>query len=215
MSEQRMTAQKTGNGTVAGRDTADQDVLAEAHRVLRDAVAGVGERDWTRSTPCDQWNVTQVLQHAAGDQLAYAAAVTGHSGPPFDPFAPSGQLTGPPLAFLDHAIQASAQAWGTVAAGAREVPSPLPQGALPAETWAGACALDAAVHAWDIAVATGQRPQLPAALARSLMSTAAAIAEPLRAYGAYAPALNPAATDGDLESLLRYLGRDPHWAPPA
>ena len=34
-------------------------------------------------TPCDQWNVTQVLQHAAGDQRAYgayAAALEPQSG---------------------------------------------------------------------------------------------------------------------------------------
>jgi Mycothiol maleylpyruvate isomerase N-terminal domain len=48
-------------------------------------VLGVADNDWDRPTPCDQWNVTQVLQHAAGDQLAYAAAITGGSGPSENP----------------------------------------------------------------------------------------------------------------------------------
>lgn len=55
--------------------------LAASHNALRAAVLGVGETGWTLPTPCDQWNVTQVLQHAAGDQRAHAAAITGHGGP--------------------------------------------------------------------------------------------------------------------------------------
>jgi hypothetical protein len=42
---------------------------------------------------------------------------------------------------------------------------PVPQ--LPAQLAAAACALDAAVHAWDIAVATGQPSPLTAELANS------------------------------------------------
>jgi hypothetical protein len=52
------------------------------------------------------------------------------------------------------------------------VPSPLPIGPLSAEVAAGACALDAAVHAWDIAVATGQPSPLPDELAEALLAVA-------------------------------------------
>ena len=69
------------------------------------------------------------------------------------------------------------------------MPTPLPQGALPVWLAAGACALDAGVHAWDIAVATGQPSPLTPNLAGPLMVAARAIVEPLRAYGAYASSL--------------------------
>ena len=93
------------------------------------------------------------------------------------------------------------------------VPVPLPQGRLGAAVAVGACALDAAVHAWDIAVATGQPSPLDAALAAQLHEVAREIVEPLRGF-AYASAL-PAlpGDDGEPGSLQRYLGRDPHWAP--
>jgi hypothetical protein len=110
-------------------------------------------------------------------------------------------------------VQASQQAWSTVGEESTEVPTPLPQGALAPWIGVGACALDAAVHAWDIAVATGQRSPISAALAGTLMPAAAAIVEPLRGYGAYAPALTPEPDDEPVGALLRYLGRPPGWTP--
>jgi uncharacterized protein (TIGR03086 family) len=191
--------------------TIDRELLAGAHHALRTAVLGVAPPDWNLPTPCDQWNVTQVLQHAAGDQLAYVAAITGGPGPSENPFTPSGRLDDTPLAVVDQALRASAGAWSTVGDDATGVPTPLPQGSLPGWLAAGACALDAAVHAWDIAVATGQNPALTPALARPLMAVATQIVEPLRPYGAYAPALEARDDDGDAALLLRYLGRRPDW----
>ncbi|MEW2147503.1 TIGR03086 family metal-binding protein [Micromonospora vinacea] len=184
-------------------------VLERAHDALRTAVEGIPADAWERPTPCERWNVTQVLQHAVGDQLAFAAAIDGGSGPTEDPFAPSGRIDGDKLAGLRAALDASARAWKGVADDAPEVPTPLPQGKLPAEVGAVACALDAAVHAWDIAVATGQPSPLDAELARPLLVVARQIVEPLRAYGAYAPAIDPAPEADEVAALLSYLGRDP------
>ena len=44
------------------------DVLDEARAMLRAAVAGVSAAGWQRPTPCAEWNVVLVLQHAALDQ---------------------------------------------------------------------------------------------------------------------------------------------------
>ena len=75
---------------------------------------------------------------------------------------------------------------------------------------AAACALDAAVHEWDVAVATGQPSPLTDDLATSLEPAARAVAEPLRGF-AYAAPLAAQAGDGPAAALLRYLGRDPEW----
>ncbi|QFU94374.1 TIGR03086 family metal-binding protein [Amycolatopsis sp. YIM 10] len=183
--------------------------LEAAHQALRTAVDGVPGNGWQLPTPCEQWNVTQVLQHAAGDQLGFAAFLTGGDGPTEDPFAPSGDLDGrDPRQVVEAAIEAAAKAWATVDDNATEVPVPVPPNRLPVAIGAGACALDAAVHAWDIAIATGQPSPLSDELARDLRPTAEAIVEPLRAYGAYAPALN-SENGGEAAELLRYLGRRP------
>jgi uncharacterized protein (TIGR03086 family) len=186
-------------------------ILNEAHQALRASVRGAAAGDWNRPTPCAQWNATQVLQHAAGDQLGFAMFITGGPGPSEDPFAPSGTLDDTPEAVAEAAMRTSADAWATVDRDAQEVPVPVPPGKMPAALGAGACALDAAVHAWDIAVATGRPSPLTPRLARELIDVARQIVEPLRAFGAYAPALPPQDGDDDQATLLRYLGRRPDW----
>lgn len=185
-------------------------VLKEAHEALRAAVRDVAEDDLRRSTPCAEWNVAQVLQHTAGDQLAYAALITGGPMPAQDPFAPSGELEGTPEDVVEGAMKASAAAWGTVGRNAQEVAVPIPPGTLTATLGVGACALDAAVHAWDLTRATGRQSPLTPDLAGDLLAVAEQLAEPLRGF-AFAPALEPDDDDDDAAALLRYLGRSPYW----
>ena len=167
---------------------------------------------WQGPTPCSEWNVTQVLQHAALDQRVWGAMVAGTEMPGEDPFAPSGQLGPGPLAYAEAALNASGPAWAAIdGAAVGPVPTPLPQGPMAPAAAAGAAALDAAIHAWDIAVATGQGSPLTSELARALIPVAQSIVEPLRQYGAYAAALEPSAGAGEAEALLCYLGRRPDW----
>ena len=81
---------------------------------------------------------------------------------------------------------------------------------VPADA-AGAAALDAAIHAWDIAMATGQGSPLTPDLARALTPVATSIVEPLRQYGVYAAAVETPAGADDAAALLGYLGRQPAW----
>jgi hypothetical protein len=159
------------------------NVITDSLGLLRDAAALISDANRQAPTPCSEWSVTQVLQHAVGDQLAWAAALV-----------------------------TARTAWAAVASDDGAVPTPLPQGAFPAPTAAGACALDAAVHAWDIAVALGQPCPLSDELAARLLPAARAVVEPLRQFGAYAPALPARPEDSSAAELLRYLGRDPQWA---
>lgn len=188
------------------------NVLDRAHEVLRTAVAGTGDAQWTLPTPCAEWSVAQVLQHATGDQQAYAGSLTGSGFPEENPFAPSGTLSGDPAATLAQALAATAAAYADVAVDDPAVPVPLPQGPLAARVAAGAAALDAAVHGWDIAVATGQEPLLDDALADDLLAVAPEIVEPVRAF-AFGPAMDADAAESSTARLLKYLGRDPHWQP--
>lgn len=84
---------------------------------------------------------------------------------------------------------------------------------MPVWVAVGAAALDAAVHAWDIAVAVGAPTPISDDDARFLLSVAAEIVEPLRQYGVYAAAIGP--QEGALPMLLGYLGRRADWTPTA
>jgi len=186
-------------------------VITESLGLLAAATAMISDANRKVATPCAEWTLTQVLQHAAGDQLAWAAALGEGSGPVEDPFAPSGQLDGRASDLLEPALATARAAWARIGSD-DAVPTPLPQGQLPAPVAAAACGLDAAVHAWDIAAALGQPGFLPDELAAELL-VARPIIEPLRQYGAYAAALPPQPGDGAAAELLRYLGRDPLWSP--
>ncbi|MFF7258709.1 TIGR03086 family metal-binding protein [Streptomyces sp. NPDC008159] len=189
------------------------DVLDASHKALRTAVRAVPADGWHLPTPCAEWTVTQVFQHAVGDQIGYAAALTGEPGPDFDPFAPSGDLEGvDPAAYLEDALARAAKAWAGVDRDAAEVSVPVPPHKLSPWSGSAACGLDAAVHAWDIAQATGGPSPLTPELARPLLKVAKEIVEPLRPYGAYAAAMPPGEGDDDMTTLLRYLGRDPRWS---
>jgi uncharacterized protein (TIGR03086 family) len=190
-------------------------VLAAAHAALRSAVAGLAGADLGRPSPCSEWTVAQALQHAVLDQGIWAASAAGAPPPKGDAFAPSGDVPADVVGYVRTALRDAAQAWTTLDPGqAAEVGSPLPQGALPIATAEQAAALDAAVHAWDIAAAIGADRVLDADLAEAITPAAHCLVEPLRQWGAYAASLPPAPTDDVVAALLRYLGRDPNWSAP-
>jgi len=186
------------------------DVLTTALDALRGVADGATDR-LDQPTPCSDWTVGQVLMHAAGDQYAWAATVGSASMPTYNPFDPPQDAEGGVAEAVRSAADAATDAWAGVDAGAAELPTPLPPvPTLTPELAAGAAALDAAVHAWDVAVATGQRSPLTNPLAAQLRPAAEATAESLRGF-AYAPALPEVDGDDEAAALLRYLGRDPAW----
>ncbi|MCM6775940.1 TIGR03086 family metal-binding protein [Nocardia sp. CDC159] len=184
-------------------------VLVDAHRALVDVVSGIGVDQWQLPTPCSEWTVTQVIQHAAADQRLYAHALGVGGGPDYDPFAPSGTIDGQAATLIATAVDEAAAAWGSVGEDTATVPTPLPHGELPTPVAAVMCGLDAAVHAWDIAVATGQRSPLTEELATVFLIAATGLVDPLRQFGVFAAALDTEADATAVERLLRYLGRNP------
>lgn len=187
-----------------------RDVLAASHRALADAVAGTTGEQLNAVTPCSEWTVAQVIQHAAADQRAYAAALGAGAGPTYDPFAPSGVLDDP-SALIAVALEESAAAWATVTDETESVPTPLPHGELPTAVAAVMCALDAAVHAWDITSATGRNSLLTDEHAIHFLTAATGLIEPLRQWGAFAAILPAEPSDTPVAQLLRHLGRAPEW----
>lgn len=188
-------------------------VLTTSLALLRQVASGVSVGQLDNLTPCSDWTVAQVLLHAAGDQHAWASSISSSPPPAYNPFAPAKQLDGTIDDLIAPAIQTATTAWAGIDPAAGSVPTPLPPfPAMTPELAAATCALDAAIHAWDIAVATGQPAPLTAELAGQLQAAAEATAEPLRGF-AYASALPRQATDEPGATLLRYLGRDPGWTP--
>ncbi|MEV8539861.1 TIGR03086 family metal-binding protein [Streptomyces sp. NPDC051572] len=187
------------------------EVLTRSHDYLREVVAAVPEEAWAAPTPCTEWTVRQVLNHARIDQQAYGLVLTGDR-PDSDPFHPADALDGDPVTELDKVLRAVADGYAHLPVDADQVPTPL--GPMPLPLAAATAAMDAAVHAWDIAAATGQNRPLGAALAEGIWPAADRLVDQLRdSYRVFAPALAVTDEYDRAEALLAFLGRDPHWTP--
>ncbi|MFN8193799.1 MAG: TIGR03086 family metal-binding protein [Nocardioidaceae bacterium] len=186
-------------------------VVTKSLAALREVAAGVTEDQLRLATPCEQWTVAQVLLHAAADQHGWAATVGTAALPGYDPFAPPQDVDRGVGAAVDSAVDVATETWADVDASADAVSTPLPPfpEMTPSDP-AATAALDAVVHPWDVAVATGQPSPLTPALADQVLPAARTIAEPLRGF-AFGPALEPQAGDNEPATLLRLLGRDPAW----
>lgn len=192
--------------------TADRKLIDTALAALRNTATGLEPDDLARPTPCAEWTVGQVLEHAALDQYAWTGAVTlGRvTTDEGDPFAPLGTPADRVLGLVERAVTAAGEVWSGSDVDGETLPTPLPQGAMDAADAAAACALDAAIHSWDVAIALGRPSPLDDDLAAAITPTAHKIVEPLRQWGAYA-AIVEGTPSGPAADLLRYLGRNPTW----
>src|ERR1700722_7702119 len=98
-------------------------VITESLDLLEAVAATITDATAQAPTPCTQWTVTQVLQHAAGDQLAWAAAIGVGTGPAEDPFAPSGRIEGSVDDLTGPAVKAAGAAWAGIRADDDAVPT--------------------------------------------------------------------------------------------
>lgn len=188
------------------------NVLTSALDALRSVADGTAADQLGQRTPCSEWTVGQVLMHAAGDQRAWAATVGSADMPTYNPFDPPQESDGGVAEAVRAAVDAAATTWAGVDQSAESLPTPLPPvPTLSPDMATAAAALDAAVHAWDVAVATGQPSPLTPALAGQLRPAAEATADSLRGF-AYAAPLPEVAGEDEAGALLRYLGRDPAWS---
>lgn len=186
--------------------------LADAHAYLRAAVLGVQDDDWGAATPCTEWTVRQVLNHARLDQQALIMRISPEAAPTGDPFSPADELADDAIAELDAVLAQSTAAWGSVDPDAQDVPTPM--GPMPTQLGAAVAALDAAVHAWDIAKATGQDLPLTDELADGLAAAAARTVDFVRDnFGKYGPVVTVPEDSGSADKLLAFTGRDPGWTP--
>ncbi|MFB7155221.1 maleylpyruvate isomerase N-terminal domain-containing protein, partial [Streptomyces virginiae] len=86
------------------------ELLGDAHDYLLTAVRGVPDGAWGDPTPCSEWTVRQVLNHARLDQQALVMGITGVE-PASDPFEPVDATGEKPVAELTAVLEAAAAAW--------------------------------------------------------------------------------------------------------
>ena len=155
-------------------------------------------------TPCDRWNLEELLDHTIESMTMLTEAVEagtelGSAPANPHPLAP----TRWDLAIAELAARTH-HAWRQPAAFERDVE--LPIGSVPATDAAKITLLEVVVHGWDIGQASGEAPEIPDAFARLILDFAVVAVDGNRGDN-FAAELSMGDTPS--ERVVAVLGRKP------
>lgn len=166
------------------------------------------------ATPCEAYRVRQLANHLLfwAPSLTAAARKEGLA-PPAASDVEVDLATGDWHASLDADVRRLAAAWSDPAAweGDTHFAGPDP---APAALIGGMVATELVLHGWDLARATGQRPNWDDDLLDFVHAELDQTAEQGRKLGAYGPEMAVPRTASTLDRALGLSGRDPAWAAP-
>ncbi len=187
-----------------------EDTYRRSVEFWKNTVSNVSD-DWSRPTPCTDWDVRALVNHVVGEDRWTKPLVEGKTiaevGDAFD-----GDLLGEDpkasaMAAADEALTAVAErlpAGGTVH---------LSYGEEDIAEYISQLVGDHLIHGWDLAVATGQNRDLDSELVGEVAAWFRNREEIMRSAGAIA-ARPESATGGNPQAdLLIGFGRNPDWAP--
>ena len=183
--------------------------LAEVHgRALattRAYVAGVRRDQWDLPTPCEDWNVRELVSHIVSGNLWVGALGSGKTIAEVGDELDDDPLGMDPVAAYD---RSAAVADGTFrASGALEAPFAVSYGPVPGSVYAGHRFIDVLIHGWDLATATGQDARLDPDLVTACLEVAEPQAAALAGSGAYGTQVAVPSDAGNQTRLLALLGR--------
>lgn len=163
-------------------------------------------------TPCAEYDVRGLVNHLLFWGPSLAGGGRKESVPPpaaaeSDVDLAAGDWRGHLLALLDDITSS----WAPPSAWEGET-SMVTSHPLPAPVLGDMIVGELAVHGWDLAVATGQRLDLPADLLAHLHEAVFAGVEQGRQMGMYGPEVTVPADAPALDRILGLTGRDPAWA---
>ena len=183
--------------------------LPNIHEQALDATAvlvdGVEPRQMDLQTPCDGWNVRELLNHIVSGNFWAAELAAGKTidevGDRLD-----GDTLGDdaPAAYRESARQAAA---AFNAPGAMDAPCAVSYGPVPGSVYCGHRIVDVAIHGWDLAKATGQDTTIDPELVDAIAAIVAPQIDMLSGSGMFGTTV-VVAPDADPQTrLLSQLGR--------
>jgi uncharacterized protein (TIGR03086 family) len=172
-------------------------------------VAAVRADQFGLPTPCSEWDVRALINHLLGT-FALGPALLG--GPALDMELRPGGL--PPIDLAgDDPLKAyrthAEHLLDAVRTDDLDRVRPTPLGEAPGSRVLGFVTLDAFVHGWDLAKATGQRPEFAPDLTAEMLEFAHEnVGEGVRGT-IIGPEVTVAADAPAIDRLVAYLGRTP------
>jgi uncharacterized protein (TIGR03086 family) len=179
-----------------------RDVYRKAGDVAGKVISQITPEQLSLPTPCAGWNVRDVIEHVVSGQRRSAARLAGEQAPDED----RDVLGDHPAADFRASFAALNGVFGEPGFLERTVPTPL--GEAPGAQFVSMRVAELTLHAWDLAVATGQ-PRLfdpdVVSFASGVMHT---LPVPRSAEGPFGPEqVVPAGAVSDADLLAAYTGR--------
>jgi uncharacterized protein (TIGR03086 family) len=176
-------------------------------------VGNVSPGQFSEPTPCTEWDVRTLLNHLIlWTSYSLERRAHGESVAPDmmeRDFAAEPDFAAGYRAQLDRALAA----WAAPAVWDQELN--VMGSATKASDVAALIVAEMVLHAWDLAVATGQPYTVDDAAADAALAAVEANAELFRQYKGFAEPVPVAADASALERTLAASGRDPRWTAPA
>jgi uncharacterized protein (TIGR03086 family) len=194
------------------------DIASHNARVVLASIAvadHVHEADLTRSTPCVEWNLTDLLTHMTAQHRGFAASANGNGA---DLSVWENRPLGPdPVAEYRKAAEEVLAAFAEDGVLERQfaIPEVARDAAFPADIALAMHTVDYLVHAWDVARAVGVEfiPDLDAVRATSaLVAMIPDGPQRLEPGASFRPVVPVAADASEFDAMLGGCGRDPNWS---
>ena len=185
----------------------DLEMYEKAMQAADGVIRGIAPEQYAAPTPCDEWDVRELVNHLVFGNWMFARAAGGERVRVDDDDLPDMVGDDPVTAFRQSA-DAAVAAWRTP--GATEKVCHLPFADLPGPAAMRIHFKDVVVHTWDLARATGQAEELAPELASSALEISRTVVnDEMRELGAFGPAV---AVDDEApvhHQLVGFLGRTP------
>jgi uncharacterized protein (TIGR03086 family) len=196
------------NTTNATPDTRIDSLHRQALTSTRGFVAGIKPDQWSKPTPCADWNVRALVNHVVVGNWWAAELAQGKTIADVGDRLDGDQLGAVPLQAYDESAEAAALAFERP--GALDAPCAVSYGPVPGSVYAGHRFIDVLIHGHDIATATGQNATLDPRLVEACWELVEPQLADFRASGMFGPDPDgPLPTDPQ-QRLLTALGRRTH-----
>ena len=168
-------------------------------------VAAIGDDQWGDPTPCEDWDVRELVNHIVSGNFWAGELARGKTIEEVGDRLDGDMLGDDATAAYDESARAASEAFR--APGAMEAACAVSYGPVPGEVYAGHRFIDVLVHGWDLAVATGQDADLDPALMQACREVIEPQLEAFRGAGAFGAELRATPGASAQDQFLAMLGR--------
>ena len=188
-------------------DTEIAAVHRDALAATGQFVAGIGDDQWELPTPCEGWNVRDLVNHIVAGNLWAAQLGCGRTIADVGMDLDGDVLGSDPVAAYDRSAESAATVFEVP--GALDAPCAVSYGPVPGSVYAGHRVIDVLIHGWDVASATGQPAEIDPVLIDACWQVVRPQLSLLQGSGAFGVESRPSAEGDPQSSLLAALGRQP------